>query len=128
MIAHRVEAGYSSSANYVWHSRWPASSSYRHSRCLMSLQASLSLVLVTNNMGGVRAGACAGSRELGSCGAVMSIVVFEMFVRKSCYKPTHRHTPWPMEKRIEGQTRWKPATQSHRTKAPAIGATSAGPL
>ena len=55
--------------------------------------------------GRVRAGAWAGSRKLGPHGAVMSIVVFEFIARKSCYKPTHRHTPWPMEKRIEGQTR-----------------------
>jgi hypothetical protein len=85
------------------------------------------LVLLTNNMG-VRTGACAGSRELGPHGAVMSIIAFEIVARKSCYKPANRHTPWPMEKRIEGQTRRKPATQSHRTKAPAIGATSAEPL
>jgi hypothetical protein len=35
----------------------------------------------------------------------MSIVAFENFARKSCYKIANRHCPWPMEKRIEGQTR-----------------------
>jgi hypothetical protein len=32
-----------------------------------------------------------------------------------------------MDKKIEGQTRPKPATQSHRTKALPRGAMSAGP-
>jgi hypothetical protein len=33
----------------------------------------------------------------------------------------------PMDKKIEGQTRLKPVTQSHRTKALQRSATSAGP-
>jgi hypothetical protein len=33
-----------------------------------------------------------------------------------------------MDKKIEGQTRLKPVTQSHRTKALAKSAMSAGPL
>jgi len=32
-----------------------------------------------------------------------------------------------MDKKIEGQNRLKPVTQSHRTKALAMSATSAGP-
>jgi hypothetical protein len=32
-----------------------------------------------------------------------------------------------MDKKIEGQTRLKPVTQSHRTKALAMSAMSAGP-
>jgi hypothetical protein len=36
-------------------------------------------------------------------------------------------TTQPADKKIEGQTRLKPVTQSHRTKALAMSATSAGP-